>query len=973
MFPFVFHQEANAQESLYQTAFPYTKYFLDRALNETSEFPGLTRSFQLDLGGHGSDELAEIENVASAYDQTILGRICLSQGITTILDTYVNYYRQLSNPYNPLIDCAGNYYDGNGVAIRYGPYWKIRILGRDVPSWWDAWDWRIDTGGAACLIMYALEAYQKTQKEDYKNLAVLFAGYILKVEDRENGGIRFGPRGMYHYPEGHGDFYWNLKSTEQNERALCALKMLYEITSDKKYREAAQRVKEWLKSMYDTSVHLYHTAAEFIDEQWEKIGFGYVATDVVAFAPLEMMFSDQYFGVTQEERDVEVDAMFAAIEERTAFLNQDERPVFFRFSISQDNDYYGSVEFSSQMALAYLRVARIYTEREMEDKTNEYLDKYNALIQSLENYFVIPSGDSQAKVAPYASYLNGSVAGHVSTGTGYDTYNCQAALASLYFVFAKAGYDPTKLGGGQGGYNLHLLGVPGYLNHQGDKKYSGVAVSDMIIDFLDEQNTDSQEDLMYYADIDQDRETSVSEIERLLNDKSSSIYNFASAQLLQNYSDSGIIDSFSFDASDQDDCLKQVAHWLAYEVPGAPEGKENVPVAVCTSSNPAVGADSDYQHWMSIVGVHTNEDPSPDLENPFYTPESLELYGVYINDPGSEGVGFHSYVSAEEWRDWYFKPLASGLEAEGKYGIVMEPPTDGAKAVTITASQENEQTRLLLQTPKNEVSIYIPGWVNSRAKAYFMEMLKGLEQSKDFTFLLDDPYFGQALKDTYLRRCYKVDGNQHDDYTIVPFEKTVDGKEITTAVMLINNETGQFKMGFADQEADRVYYPLSYWQAYKSLREEIGWAGGEYPIGSYLVNTEGSSLYPERNITTVSYESKKTVMTLRVNQYNVTAQGKVDKAGGSPKINIVYNSCFSYWNRRDYLRIVVFDIDSSEECTGEFYGAYGCRNRYFRCKNNRGIIVLEGKKARSCFIKIKGKDTGGDIRSGEVTYLYIRI
>ena len=74
----------------------------------------------------------------------------------------------------------------------------------------------------------------------------------------------------------------------------------------------------------------------------------------MAFAPIEMMLEDPYFGSTQEQRDQELADMFTAIEQRTAFFNQDDQPVFFRFSVSQVTDDYGSVEWSSQMALARL-------------------------------------------------------------------------------------------------------------------------------------------------------------------------------------------------------------------------------------------------------------------------------------------------------------------------------------------------------------------------------------------------------------------------------------------------------------------------------------------------------------------------------------------------------------------------------------------------------------------------------------------
>lgn len=425
---------------LYSTSHPYIKYFLDRALDSSSEFAGLTRSFQIDLGGHSLADLALINYGAVSYDQTILGLIALDNNQTAILDTYAAYSKQLTDPNNPL------FYAGSGYNVKYGPFRIVRILGKDVPNWWNTWDWAVDSGSAACLIEYALCAYQKTQNLDYKNLAVLLGDYILSLQDAD-GGVRMGPIGMWH-PSGIY-FYWNTKSTEQNERALYALTALAQVTGDGKYSQPITALENWLRDMYNKLVHLYHSAAQFNGAEWVKSDFGYLATDVIAFAPLELMFNDSYFGLTQEERDLEIDNMFAAIEERAAFFDAQNNPKLFRFSVSQNGDY-GSVEWSSQMALAYLRVAQGYAQRGKIDEARGYLDKYNALLSNLEDFFIVPPDDPVAKVAPYASYVNGAVAGGVPTGTGYYTYNCQAALASTYYVFAKAGYDPSKLDGGLG-------------------------------------------------------------------------------------------------------------------------------------------------------------------------------------------------------------------------------------------------------------------------------------------------------------------------------------------------------------------------------------------------------------------------------------------------------------------------------------------------------------------------------------------
>jgi len=234
---------ADQDERLYQTALPYIKYFNEHSLDSASGFAGMTRSFQIYLGGHNPEEEAVINYGAAAYDQSLLARINLAGGSTAILDTYLYYAARLDDSLNPALNTNGNYYDANLNPLKNGPYRIIRILGRwDWPDWWSGWDWIVDTGAASCLIIDSLEAYSKTSNADYRNFAILLGDYILELQDTD-GGIRYGPRGMFHDPEPQSDFYWNLKSTEQNERALCAFQALYNETQEAKYLQAAQNIQ----------------------------------------------------------------------------------------------------------------------------------------------------------------------------------------------------------------------------------------------------------------------------------------------------------------------------------------------------------------------------------------------------------------------------------------------------------------------------------------------------------------------------------------------------------------------------------------------------------------------------------------------------------------------------------------------------------------------------------------------------------
>ncbi|MCQ9205399.1 MAG: hypothetical protein NG737_03710 [Omnitrophica bacterium] len=521
-------------------------------------------------------------------------------------------------------------------------------------------------------------------------------------------------------------------------------------------------------------------------------------------------------------------------------------------------------------------------------------------------------------------------------------------------------------------FNLHLVNMPGYHNYNNNPDFSGVAVADMILDYLDPANTDIQLDLMAYADQDNDQQTQGSELERLLNNKAPSAYNFGSTSTISRYAEWGIIDQF--DSSNQDDCLRQICHWISYKIPNAEQGREYVPVAAATSSNPAELLDSDYQHWMSIVGVKTNQDPFPGISDyasfreEYKAPDSLELYGVYLNDPGQAGLGFHTYVSAEEFRQKYFRPMTAGLAEEGKYVAIMEPPDPKALAVDIIASQHNSDLEMLLKTPHTETSIFIPRWVNKNTKKYIFKLLERLKTSADFATLLDDSYFGSALGNTQVNRCFKVDGRLNDDYTIIPFDKELEGLFSTTAAIVVNNQTGQFQMAAADPKADELFRPMPWFKAYRILRKHIGWRR-QFPINRWLSNSVGSPLFPGWSIVTAKYKSKGPIKILTTSEYLIPPQGEVSLEEESPQVNILGN--WSYKAGRYWVKLVYFDVSSSKECTVSIDRKTRRTKAHFYKRGNRYLVVLRGSKKSYCRVKIKDKDSKGNIRNGGITYVYI--
>ncbi|MCA9403125.1 MAG: dockerin type I repeat-containing protein [Candidatus Omnitrophica bacterium] len=435
-------------QSLSVTAEPYVKYFLDRTLDDTTEFEGLTRSYQRSLEPPSTPNEGLALNGAAGYDMSILGHLRLGAGDTSVIDRYVHYYHMLDVVTNPLYNTSGDYTDDMLNPIKNGPFRIIRISGRDVPDWFLTWDFVVDTGAGAALAMYALDAHTIYGDQDYLEVAGTIGDFMLKLVDGD-GGVRFGPVGMYH-PSGP-DFFWELKSTEQNMRVMYTLEALSGVTGVQAYADAAAGIRSWLKTMYDFAAHLFCEAAIFDGATWGKVtvGAGASPTDVTAFAPLRMMLEDSFFGTTYADRAQEVDDMFNAIEQRNAFFDGQNRPLLFRFSLGQQNQTFGSIEWSSQMALAYLRAVELFTELGDTTRAALYQERYDTLIANLESLFTPAPDDSAALIASYAIYPDGSPAGSVLTGTGFATINAEAALACAWFAFAKAGFDPTIATGRQ--------------------------------------------------------------------------------------------------------------------------------------------------------------------------------------------------------------------------------------------------------------------------------------------------------------------------------------------------------------------------------------------------------------------------------------------------------------------------------------------------------------------------------------------
>jgi len=132
--------------------------------------------------------------------------------------------------------------------------------------------------------------------------------------------------------------------------------------------------------------------------------------------------------------------------------------------------------------------------------------------------------------------------------------------------------------------------------------------------------------------------------------------------------------------------LKSICVWLDYPVdyyndirdvdvpkPGHPN---HVPIAVPLDGN--------YNHWAVIRGIHTDK-------NAWLPPSQLTVYGFWLNDPKSGGLGTNTYVTSSRFVSTYFLPLnVPGDIYNGKYFAVTDPypgATLDTSTVDITLAQ----------------------------------------------------------------------------------------------------------------------------------------------------------------------------------------------------------------------------------------------------------------------------------------------
>jgi hypothetical protein len=170
----------------------------------------------------------------------------------------------------------------------------------------------------------------------------------------------------------------------------------------------------------------------------------------------------------------------------------------------------------------------------------------------------------------------------------------------------------------------------------------------------------------------------------------------------------------SFARTTSYDALKDAVIWLDYNVSGSNQGRDipvpkpghpyHTPVAVPTGGN--------YSHWMIIKGMNTNRSLW-DTTIPGHhslIPGDVNIYGFWVDDPSSNGLGDNTYVTYQYFNDTYFKKLnVPGDSYHNTFLVIDDPPQDrplvDTSGITLKIGKSTgfspAETNLVLVAQKN--------------------------------------------------------------------------------------------------------------------------------------------------------------------------------------------------------------------------------------------------------------------------------
>ncbi|MFH1101422.1 MAG: DUF2341 domain-containing protein [Methanobacteriota archaeon] len=212
----------------------------------------------------------------------------------------------------------------------------------------------------------------------------------------------------------------------------------------------------------------------------------------------------------------------------------------------------------------------------------------------------------------------------------------------------------------------------------------------------------------------------------------------------------GWIYGYFFNPSAHDqavDALKSAVIWLDYNISGSNEHRivdapklghpYHVPIAVPTGG--------DYNHWMVIRGIHTNRsmwDTSIPGDHELLN-GPVTIYGFWVNDPSTGGLGDNTYVTAEYFTNTYFQRLNVPDDYyDNKYVVITDPPQNSPPVdttlLTLNTAKPHgftkDEIKQVQTTQKNKQTTQLNNIYISKAQQLVHDVLRYDPTELDQTF-----------------------------------------------------------------------------------------------------------------------------------------------------------------------------------------------------------------------------------------------
>lgn len=290
----------------------------------------------------------------------------------------------------------------------------------------DVAEYTIHAGPNIWIGIALLQYTVKTKDATYLPLAYKIADWLITLQNKDSqGGIR-------------GGFKTAWFSTEHNLDGFAFFNMLYELTQDKKYELARNKILNWL------TIHAY---TDYSVPVKRGKGDATVATDTYAWSIASLGPK------TLKDIGMSPDKVIEFAEENCAVTANFTRPnkeiievKGFDFAKYTNMPRGGVVssEWTAQMVIAYLVMSDFYArekdsakEEFYKNKASFYLNELNKLIISSPS----PTGQGEGCL-PYSTSEN------ADTGHGWRTPkgNSTGSIAGTsYTIFARKNYNPLRI------------------------------------------------------------------------------------------------------------------------------------------------------------------------------------------------------------------------------------------------------------------------------------------------------------------------------------------------------------------------------------------------------------------------------------------------------------------------------------------------------------------------------------------------